>query len=351
MTKHVCLSALLSSSLIAVAACGGDDDTTGDETAYETQATLDVKKYVQGQLERLSTAAKALQSAAPAADDDGWNATDDGAAVEKMRDVWADARDTYERVEGSIAVLFGELDKSTDERYDGFLNDDGPDDNLFDGEGVTGVHAIERILWADAQSARVVAFEKTVPGYKAAAFPANADEAKDFKQGLCERLVKDVEQMQDEYATVALDSSAAFRGMIGSMAEQSEKTTLAASGEDESRYAEHTLADMRANLEGAAAVFKAFKPWVTSSNSAETAKEIEAGLAEISDAYSAVDGAALPEVPQGFNPDKPTDADLETAYGKLWSLLTAQTDMNSDDSLVSKMTSAADKMGIAEFEE
>jgi iron uptake system component EfeO len=222
---------------------------------------------------------------------------------------------------------------------------------LFDDEGVTGVHAIERILWADSQSERVVKFESTLPGYEKAAFPSNAEEAEAFKTELCERLVTDTKTMQDDYATVALDSSAAFWGMIGSMAEQSEKTTLAASGEDESRYAQRTLADMRANLQGAQSVFKAFRAWVAATNSSATATEIETGLSDIGKAYSEVAGPALPAVPEDFNPDSPTDADLETPYGKLWSLLNAETDPDSDDSLINQMAAAANKMGIEEFEE
>ena len=48
-----------------------------------------------------------------------------------------------------------------------------PDLDLFDGQGVTGVHAIERILWADQTRAEVIDFEKPIKGYKAAAFPKN----------------------------------------------------------------------------------------------------------------------------------------------------------------------------------
>ena len=351
MTKQICLSALLCSSLWGFAACGDDDDdddaVSGD---YEKTATLDVKKYVDGELQNLYDASLALQKAAPDPDADGWNAKDDKPAVDAMKAAWADARDAYERVEGSIALLFRDLDKSTDERYDGFLNDDGPDDNLFDGEGVTGVHAIERILWADSHPERVLEFEKTVPGYTTAAFPSNDEEAWAFKHELVGRLVTDTKSMKDDYATYALDPSAAFWGIIGSMAEQSEKTTLGASGEDESRYAQRTLADMRANLQGANAVFKAFRAWVVSSNGAATATEIQAGLDNIGDAYAEVKSDALPEVPDGFNPDSPTDEELESPYGKLWALLNAETDANSKDSLINKMAAAADGMGIPEFE-
>jgi hypothetical protein len=53
------------------------------------------------------------------------------------------------------------------------LADTGPDDDLFDGLGGTGIHAIERILWAGHAPADVVAFESMLDGYVAASFPAN----------------------------------------------------------------------------------------------------------------------------------------------------------------------------------
>ena len=328
-------------------ACGSDAKSSD----YQAEATLTVKNYVDAQLEKLNSGALAIQKAAPAPDADGWNAADDAAAVSNMRKAWADTRDAYERIEGSIAVLFPTLDVSTDERYDGFLGSDGPDDDLFDGEGVTGVHAIERILWADSIPDRVTSFESTLDGYTPAAFPTTREQADEFKTKLIGRLITDTKTMRDEFHGIALAPSAAFRGMIGSMQEQSEKTTRAASGEDESRYAQRTLADMRANLAGAVAVFDAFKPWINAAAGAGRDEEISSGFKAISSAYAAIDGAALPPVPEGFDPDAPSDADLKTPYGKLWKLLHTETDLNTDGSLVSKMGSAADAMGIPEFQE
>jgi iron uptake system component EfeO len=343
VTRQIRLTALLGCGLCI--ACGADTKTTN----YDAAATLGVQKYIDTQLEKLHQGALALQKAAPAADADGWNAHDDAAAVATMRKAWGDTRDAYERIEGSIAVLFLSLDKSTDARYDGFLAD-GPDDDLFDGDGVTGVHAIERILWSDSVPERVLKFESTLDGYTPAAFPQTRAEADEFKNKLVARLVQDTQTMRDEFQGNALDSSAAFRGMIGSMREQSEKTKLAASGEDESRYAQRTLADMRENLAGAIAVFDAFKPWINSAAGKAQDDAIAAGFKSISDAYAELDGPALPAVPDHFNPDKPTAADLETPYGKLWKLLHEQSDLNANDSLVTKLSSAASSMGIPEFE-
>lgn len=323
--------------------CGAAGCSNGSDSDYETQATLDVKKYVGAEVAKLTAAAEAIQKAAPDADDDGWNAKDDAEAVENMRKSWKQARTAYERIEGSIAVLFSGLDVSTDERYDGFI-ETAPDENLFDDQGVVGVHAIERILWSDSTPERVVKFEKALDGYKEAAFPKTKEEADEFKNKLCARLVTDTRKMRDDFGTVALDTTSAFRGMIASVQEQSEKTNKAASGEDESRYAQNTLADMRANLEGARAVFGAFRPWIdeAGNDSGLINKEFDS----LDAAYSAVKSDALPEVPAGFNPDDPKDQDLDTPYGKLWKLLVEKTDDTNPDSLVSIMGKAADKMGI-----
>jgi iron uptake system component EfeO len=104
------------------------------------------------------------------------------------------------------------------------------------------------------------------------------------------------------------------------------------------------LADMRANLDGATAVYEAFKPWIEDTKG--NVDGIEAALKKTGDAYKAVDGDALPKVPDGFNPDEPKDSDLATPYGKLWKLLQDETDPEKAGSLVSYFTEAADKMGI-----
>ena len=336
-------------ALLMSCACLTGGCSAGSDPDYEAEATLGVKQYVSGQLQMLSRAAEAIERAAPEPDEDGWNAQDDAEAVDELRAAWRDARAAYERVEGSIAILFDGLDVSTDERYDGFI-EEAPDDNLFDDDGVVGVHAIERILWSDQIPARVVKFESTLPGYKPAAFPANRDEADDFKNKLCARLTRETRQMRDDFAPLALDSTTAFRGMIGSMQEQSEKTTKAASGEDESRYAQHTLADMRANLAGARAVFAAFRPWIDDTTGPAVSRDFAAEFADIERAYDAVDGVALPAVPSTFNPDNPSAEDLDSAYGKLWQLLNAKTDPEDADSFVSKMGRTATDMGIEGIE-
>ena len=200
-------------SALLVSACSGKD---GGE--YEEDAIVAVKEIVAADIANLESAASGIQDAAP---DAAWS-SNDSSSISDMKDSWADARTAYERVEGAIAVLFPDLDASTDERYDGFIAE-GADDNLFDGEGVTGVHGIERILWADAHPDGVVAFESGLPNYTEAAWPATDDEADEFKSGLVQRLIDDAAQMGSDFEPLALDAAAAYEGVVGSMAEQVEK--------------------------------------------------------------------------------------------------------------------------------
>ncbi|MCB9663960.1 MAG: EfeM/EfeO family lipoprotein [Alphaproteobacteria bacterium] len=324
-------------SLLLLAACGASP---------ETDAILAAKAVVGGGVDDLVDAAEALQAAAPTPDDDGWSASADAAALDAMRAAWKDARTAYERVEGAIAELFPDLDASTDERYDGFLAE-GADPDLFDGEGVTGVHAIERILWADAIPAEVEAFESTLTGYVAAAFPADATQAGSFRDGLVQRLVDDTHAMRDAFEPLALDAAAAYGGVVGSMAEQTEKIALGATGEAESRYARHTLADMRANLAGGLDIYEAFSPWILSTPDGDALDgAVRDGFARVAAAYDALPGDALPEVPATWSPDDPTEADLATPYGTLWTLLLTESDPGAEGSLVAAMVAAGAAIGV-----
>jgi iron uptake system component EfeO len=348
MTLPRSLGLLATATMVAGAfGCGDGDQAPGPgSTTAEQMVLRDVKTYVSSNLDELVKATTDLRSAAPAADDDGWNAIQDAAAVSSMKAAWRRARAAYEHVEGAIAVLFPELDISTDERYDGFL-EGGPDDNLFDDQGVTGIHAIERILWASDTRADVVDFEKALQGYQAAAFPATRAEAQSFKDRLAGRLVSEVTMMRDMFLPLALDSAAAYRGVMGSMAEQIEKVDKAATGEEESRYANDTRADMRANLAGGQATVDAFKPLLLSkAGGAELDSKIRAGFKRISDAYAALPGGSLPTPPATWSSASPSASDLATPFGRLYALLQNESDEMKADSTVGQMGTAAVLMGI-----
>jgi iron uptake system component EfeO len=213
------------------------------------------------------------------------------------------------------------------------------------------VHAIERIVWSDQISPEVVAFEEPLSGYLPAAFPATEQEGIDFREQLCQRLVDDTATMEAEFGPLALDSAAAFRGVMGSMAEQLEKLNLAGFGEDESRYAQYTLGDMRANLDGGRAIYDAFVPWLEAEGAADVDGDIGAGFGRLDAAYAAIEGDAIPPVPTTWNPDDPSDADLQTPYGQLWVILTVEADPAAPGSLLAAMTVAADALGIPQLPE
>ena len=341
---------LVAGMVLALAGAGGGcgGDSSGSP---EARATSSVKAQIAVELDNLVASTTALRAAAPAPDADGWSLATDMAAVAAMRTQWKATRVAYERIEGAIAVLFPNYDVSTDERYDGFIAE-AADADLFDGEGVTGVHAIERILWAGEHPPAVVAFESSLVGYEVASFPTTMAQATEFRDGLATRLVTDAQAMRDMFKPLALDAASAFRGVIGSIAEQVEKVTLASTGEEESRYAQHTLGDMRANLQGGRKTYDSFRAWVRSTpGGPDLDADIMAGFGRVEGLYQGVTGDALPPVPDGFDPTAPTAAQLATPYGVIFAGLSAESEPDDPNSLVAKMAAAADLIGIPELPE
>lgn len=315
----------------------------------EQQALLDVKQFIQTNLDALATDSQALCDAAPTPMGRGWDATQDKAAIDAMKAAWKKARPDYERVEGAIAVLFPEIDASIDERYDGFL-EGATDANLFDDEVVTGNHAIERILFSDATPARVVDFEKALGAkYVAARFPSTEVEARAFKEKLCARWARETKQMAADFKPLALDPASAYRGVLGSMQEQVEKVQKAATGEEESRYSQFTLADMRSNLEGAKTTYLAFRSWALSKSATAEDTRIQAAFAELDAEYAKNAGDAIPTVPATWSNVNPSMADLATPFGQLFTAVKRAADEKTTGSLAAEMTMAGDKMGIPQL--
>src|SRR5262249_11867572 len=153
-------------------------------------------------------------------------------------------------------------DDALDGRYEDYLTALAPagDPDPFDGQGVTGMHAIERILWAPVIPPGVVTREAMLPGYQPAAWPATAAQAPELKTGLCAQLVADSQRLLDGWKPHAIDLAGVFEGLTALMNEQEEKISLAASYEEESRYAQRTLGDLRDNLTGTRAVYDLFIP-------------------------------------------------------------------------------------------
>jgi iron uptake system component EfeO len=318
------------------------------DVAPPQRVTLAVKAYLDAEMAALEAAARALQAAAPAPDADGWSAAADPAALRAMRVQWGRMRDAYEHIEAATTVLFPETDVAIDGRYETFA-EGGADRDPFDGHGVTGMHAIERVLWADEVPAAVRAFEASLREgtvYVPARFPGDAREAAAFRDGLVGRLVDDVAAMRREFRPLALDPAAAYRGVVASMREQGEKVDLAATAEEESRYARRTLADMRANLDGGAAIFGLFRPWLRDAGEGALADAIDARLRQLRRRYDSLPGDALPAVPDGWNPDAPTPAQRATPYGALRAALLAEADPDRAGSLAALMIQAGKGIGI-----
>jgi iron uptake system component EfeO len=336
------LAALLVASL---AACS--DKSNAD---YKAEVVASMHDSISTDLTSLVQATTDLQTAAPT---HAWSATADASAIAMMQDAWKRTRTAYEHVEGATAPIFGDLDVSMDERYDGFLADLAPtgDQDLFDDQGVTGMHAIERILYAATIRPEVITFERGLPGYKAAAFPQTDAEAMAFKTVLVQKLITDATSLHDQWRPAAIDIGAAYQGLVGLMNEQKEKVNLAATGEEESRYANLTLFDLRNNLEGIRKVYEGFRGWIKAKDGSEADGMIQDRFTALDALYTSNPGDALPAVPASWSSDHPTPADLATPFGMLWKTVRGAVDPSSDGSVVFEMNAIAGLLGFPEFVE
>jgi iron uptake system component EfeO len=213
------------------------------------------------------------------------------------------------------------------------------------------MHAVERILCADVTPARVVQYESMLDGYVAAAFPATAQEASDFKSALVQKQIADAQNLHDSWqAATNYDLDAAFSGLISLMNEQREKVDKASTDQEESRYSQTTMADIRHNLEGTQKVYALFQPWVRSKNGgAAIDASIGQGFADLQAVYDSVPGDAIPQPPATWSSENPTATDLQTPFGLLYTGVEAAVDANQPDSVVAHMDQAAVLLGFRDF--
>ncbi len=301
----------------------------------------------------LAQAAEDIQSAAPLPTDRGWSTTEDAAAIAAMRSAWIRARTAYEHIEGALAPLFPDIDAAIDARYDDFLVTLGAagDPLPFDDQGVTGMHAIERILFIDETPARVVELEKSFAGYAPARIPATAEEAAAFKTRLCKKLVSDTKTLVSEWAPANIDVEIAYSGFVSLVLEQREKVQKAATGEEESRYSQRTMRDLRDNLVGTKTVYAAFRPWLISkSGGTDLDARIAAGFETLEQAYATVEGDAIPAPPPTWSAENPSPADLATPFGKLYAAVEKEVDANDASSLVASLGNARELLGLRKLE-
>lgn len=329
--------------VLATAGCG-----KADEDAQRARVEREMKQWLVTNVRDFRVAAQDLQQAAPTPSGRGWSATEDAAAISSMKAAWGRARQAYELVEGAIAPIFPDSDTATDARYDDFLTTLGAqgDRTPFDDQGVVGVHAIERILWADAIPKEAVEFENGLPGYRPAAFPATEAEALEFKQKLAAKLVTDLEHLERDLAPLELDIAFAFRGLIDLTNEQLEKVDRAATGREESRYAQSTMRDLRANRDGCLAAYKIFRPWLLARGQTELDAKVQAGFDRLRVSYDAVQGDAIPRPPQGWSSLEPKPEQMASPFGKLFQVVRRETDDQQQSSLSASLMSVADALSL-----
>jgi iron uptake system component EfeO len=341
--------------LLLVPACSSSDSTSTGMTdaEYQNDVVTGMHEALLADVNALHDSAVALQAAAPAPAGRGWDATRDQAAIQSMTDAWLAARAAYERTEGALAPLFPNIDAEIDARYENFIEGlPGGDQNLFDAEGVTGMHAIERIIFAPEIPPSVIKVESSLEGYKAAAWPTTEEEAADFKNELAARLVSNTQDLADQWQPQAIDLGGSFQGLVSLMNEQREKVNKAASEEEESRYSQRTLEDLRQNLAGTTKIYALFQEWLrTKPDGAAIDADIGKSFAALHTAYSDFSGDAIPQPSDTWSSEHPSTADLDTPFGKLYTAVQNAVDPNIPGSAVDGMNRAAVQLGFPEFVE
>jgi iron uptake system component EfeO len=309
------------------AACGSGAKSEGE---LKADIISSMHALMLEELQGLNQAAIDLQAAAPAMFSAGWDpARDSGAQIDAMKEAWTRARLHWERAEGPVAPMFSDLDKAIDSRYDEMLKALGSDPDLFDGQGIVGMHAIERILYA--------------PG------PQTDAQAAEFKNGLCQQLANDTQALLDQWKTKTIDLAAVFNGLTGLISSQAEKVGLAAMYEEESRYSETTMTDLRSNLDGTRAVYDKFEPWLaTKAFGTMLDMKAMAAFDRLDQQYMNVTGEAIPAPPPDWS-NPPSAADTVTPFGALYTVVTNEADPTRSESAVDTMNQVARALGLPEF--
>ena len=177
-----------------------------------------------------------------------------------------------------------------------------------------------------------------------------------MKTKLLGRIVTDAQTLLDGWTPAMINVSDAFQGLIGLVNEQQEKVNLAASGAEESRYSQRTMADLRSNLDGTTSIYELFRPWLKSKpatggvpSGTDVDASIEAGFDTLKALYATVPGDAIPQPPATWSAEAPSAADLKTPFGMLYSQIHAAVNPAKPDSIVSHMNQGAQLLGIPGF--
>ena len=347
MKRTLLLLPLVLASIACPAAPPGDDDPKGeDDDDGAAAAAAAAKVFIGGELSLVGNSVAALQSFAVDADANGWNVDNNRASVFTMRQQWKNARLGYESVDAVVGLLFPELDVALDRRYEEAIAI-AADDNVFDDVGFTGLHAVGRVLFVDELAPAVLTFEQsagdafTPSRYSPAAFPADLAESGDFKTKLTQRLLDDSAALTAsvEAADVGVDDVMA--SIAAAVQEQRATVAVSVEGADESRYAQNTMIDLRAQLQGGIGLFDVLDPVFVAKDEGAVSEDIHAGFARLQAAFDAVTGDALPPVPATWDATAPSAEDRATAFGALFVVVDAEADAANPASLAAALTRGA----------
>jgi iron uptake system component EfeO len=345
----VVVMAILCAGLL-LSAC---DSPSTPKSDSELQAAIvdNMHTLVMTDMTMLKQAALDLQASAPSTVADGWDGSPAAvASMTSMREAWRRTRTYWERIEGTVAPLFMDLDDSMDARYEDILTAlaGGGDPRPFDEGGATGMHAIERILYAPSPPP-IADYEATLAGYWEASWPATDVAAMGMKIGLLQRLVDDAQSLLDRWKGRSIDLNIVFMGLTGLIASQEEKVSLAAQHQEESRYSSTTLADMRSNLTGTRDIYNLFIDWLDTKEAGMSLNDNAAqAFAELDQAYADTPGDALPAPPSTWvNGDAHTSAEVMTPFGMLYTAVAHAVDKNRPGSAVDAMNHVAWALGLS----
>jgi iron uptake system component EfeO len=307
--------------LVVSAACGtspapatNSDDDVG---VAATQA------YLSSSGEALTAAADTLLASTPSTP-----FSSDDASLTAMRNAWLETRARYCNVEAAIDML---APSTLADTYEQDIHD-ARDENPFDNVGFSGLHGIERILWANLTLDATKAYEEQLFGYSNARFPEIEQEADDLRNKMIAEANARIVEATALIAQSVVNLTFAGTFTHRSITAQFTKVDTPQKGADASRYSRSTLADMRSNLAGARAIYTTFASRLPS----DTAAAIEARFAAIDTQYASIAGDALPDRPEDFDSSHPSN----DAYGQLYALLAHEVDSSDPSSLVSLIDAA-----------
>lgn len=351
LSRRIPLAVVVLLAATTAAGCGSEGKS---ESQLKAEIVSSMHALMLTELQGLYQAAVDLQAAAPSSFV-GWDPSrDSGATIDAMKEAWTRTRLHWERAEGPVASMFSDLDGAIDARYEDMVMalNGAPDPDRFDGMGMIGMHAIERILYAPGPKA-VADHEATLPGYEAAytaaTWPTSDTQAAEFKTGLCQRLVTDTQTLLTQWKTKSIDLSAVFTGLTGLVSSQVEKVGLAAINEQESRYSQTTMADLRSNLSGTRAVYDLFGDWLATKAYGTTLdKNAMAAFDRLDGQYQRISGDAIPDPPTDW-PNPASSADALSPFGLLNTAVTDEADPSRPGSAVDTMNQVAGALGLPQF--